>query len=232
MLGFSTRPGGQSSAPFQGLNMSTSRGDSLQNVTANRQLFLDQFNTVESQLAQPVQISQAGIEIVKYPGKYSARDALITDTPGVYLSILTADCSPILIWSEAYPLVAAVHSGWQGSELDILGKTLGLILDSFTVTPASINLVIGPGLGQDNFEVGAEFSTKFPATYLKEAVNSDRFYFDNNNYLKDTALNFGIPADQIEILPYCSYRDSDLFFSHRRDQGVTGRMMSVIGIPT
>ena len=211
--------------------MSTSRGDSLENVTANRQLFLEQFNTCETQLAQPVQISQAGIEIVKYPGKYTARDALITETPGVYLSILTADCAPILIWSEEHPLVAAVHSGWQGSGLNILGKTLELIMDSFTITPTSINLVIGPGLSQEKFEVGSEFSGKFQAAYLKEAANSDRFYFDNNSYLKDTALNYGIPADQIEVLPYCSYRDDALFFSHRRDQGLTGRMISVIGIP-
>ncbi|MCF6237492.1 MAG: polyphenol oxidase family protein [Candidatus Marinimicrobia bacterium] len=231
-LGFSTREGGQSTTPFHGLNMSTSRGDLIEHVAANRKLFMAQFNAHESQLAQPIQISQDQVEIVTTPGLYPACDALITETPGIYLSVLTADCSPILIWSEEYPVVAAVHSGWQGSELDILGKTLERMLDSYSITPAAISMVIGPGLSPENFKVGPEFSEKFQTEYLLKTAGGDRFYFDNNRYLKDTAMHHGIPADQIEILPYCSYRDDTLFFSHRRDQGITGRMMSVIGIQT
>ncbi len=210
--------------------MSTSKGDSAENVHANRQEFLNEFSIDEAQLAQPIQISRAGIEIIHRPGKYAECDALITEQTDVYLSILTADCTPVLIWSEDRPLVAAVHSGWQGSELDILGHTIREMMHAFNVSPASLSMVIGPGLSQDNFEVGPEFSEKFKPEYLRMIPDSDHSYFNNNQHLMDTGVKHGIPVEQIEVMPFCSYRDQDLFFSHRRDKEITGRMMSVIGI--
>lgn len=216
--------------PFQGLNMSTSNGDTLENVTTNRQLFLSEISIAETQLAQAVQISRDGIGFVDAPGIYANRDALITQQPGVYLSILTADCSPLLLWSRECHLVAAVHSGWQGSELDILGQTIDEMVKTFEISPASLSMVIGPGLSQDYFEVGPEFSNKFSNEYLRRLPGSDRFHLDNNRYLRDTAIKNGILENQIEILSFCSFRDNDLFFSHRRDKGMTGRMISVIGM--
>jgi len=210
--------------------MSTSRGDSEENIVANRQLFLNEFGINESQLAEPLQVSRDGIEIVDVPGQYADRDALITRHPGVYLRVLTADCAPILIWSQNQPLVAAVHSGWQGSALDILGQTLKLMHTEMDADYDSLCLAIGPGLTQDNFEVGPEFREKFPSKNLRAIEGNDRLMFNNNTFLRDTAIQLGIPSHQIEILPFCSYGDTELFFSHRRDGGTTGRMMSVIGI--
>ncbi len=208
--------------------MSVSRGDSELNVAANRKVFLKEFGIDETELAEPLQVSRDGIEIVEVPGKYANRDALITSQPGVFLRVLTADCSPILIWSDS--VVAAVHSGWQGSELDILGQTLDKMQSEMGVEMKSLSLAIGPGLSQENFEVGPEFQDKFPSKYLLPHNENGRFSFDNNAYLKDTAIRLGVPEHQIETLPFCSYRDNKLFFSHRRDGGTTGRMMSVIGI--
>ena len=210
--------------------MSISRGDSETNVSANRQYFLDEMGAGSAQLAEPLQISRDGVEIVDEPGQYSDSDALITTQPGVYLRVLTADCSPILIWSRTDAIIAAVHSGWQGSELNILGKTLKKMKTLMEADVESLCLVIGPGLSQENFEVGPEFKDKFPEEFLLPLPDSDRYLFDNNAYLKDSAMQFGVPASQIETLPYCSYRDDSLFYSHRRDGGTTGRMMSVIGI--
>jgi len=210
--------------------MSTSRGDSETKVAANRQLFLQEFGINAERLAEPVQISSDGVKFIDTPGKYANMDALITTAPGVYLRVLTADCSPILIWSYKHPLVAAVHSGWQGSERDILGKTLKMMHNELGGRMESICMVIGPGLSQANFEVGPEFRNKFPSEFLSPLPNSDRYLFNNNSYLKQTAIRLGVPANQIETLPYCSYKDDDLFYSHRRDGGTTGRMMSVIGI--
>jgi len=210
--------------------MSTSRGDSEANVAANRQLFLEEFGINPAQLAEPLQIGRDGVKIIDQPGKYASQDALITAQPGVYLRVLTADCSPILIWSDKDLLVAAVHSGWQGSELDILGKTLKKMHTEMGAELESLYLVIGPGLSQDNFEVGPEFSDKFPAEFLMPLQGRNRYLFDNNAYLRDTAIRLGVLAHHIETLPHCSYKEDSLFFSHRRDAGTTGRMMSVIGI--
>ena len=210
--------------------MSTSRGDSEANVAANRQLFLEKFGINPAQLAEPLQIGMDGVKIIDQPGEYASQDALITAQPGVYLRVLTADCSPILIWSDKDLFVAAVHSGWQGSELDILGKTLKKMHTEMGAELESLYLVIGPGLSQANFEVGPEFSDKFPAEFLMPLQGRNRYLFDNNAYLRDTAIRLGVPAHHIETLPYCSYKEDSLFYSHRRDAGTTGRMMSVIGI--
>ena len=210
--------------------MSISRGDIEKNVSANRKVFLKQLGINEAQLSEPLQVSRDGIEIVDVPGEYAHCDALITAQPGVFLRVLTADCSPILIWSHEQALVAAVHSGWQGSELDILGQTLKKMHTEMGAEMGSLYLAIGPGLSQDNFEVGSEFGDKFPAAYLLPHQNSQRYLFNNNAFLRDTAIELGVPPHQIETLPFCSYRDDELFFSHRRDGGTTGRMMSVIGI--
>lgn len=209
--------------------MSTSRGDSEANVQQNRNRFLKQFNVTGSDVAQGRQVSLDGIESVQGPGIYDRCDALITDQKQVVLSVLTADCAPVMIWSSDKPLVASVHSGWQGSELDILGKTIKRMVADHSVTPASLHMVIGPGLTVENFEVGPEFSDKFPGKYLHDHEQG-RFKFDNNRYLGDRAQACGILPSQIEVLKQCTYADGDLFFSHRRDKNVTGRMMSIIGI--
>lgn len=228
-LGFSTRGGGVSPAPFHSLNMSISRGDSLENVSTNRSRFLSNWGIKPSQLAQGNQISEDGLAVVSSPGVYDACDALICSTPQIFLSVLTADCAPILIWSTERDVVASVHSGWQGSEMDILGRTIDRLVEDFQVPAASLCIVIGPGLSQENFEVGPEFSTKFPQDYLQE-FGEDRYKFDNNRYLGDKAIACGVPGSQIEILNYCTCADEALFFSHRRDRNTTGRMMSIIGI--
>ncbi len=210
--------------------MSTSRGDTESNVTTNRQLFCGELGTNESRLAEPLQISRDGIKIIDSTGSYPDTDALITSQVDVFLRVLTADCAPVLIWSNKKPLVAAVHSGWQGSELDILGKTLKLMCSDFRADITSLHVVIGPGLTRENFEVGPEFSQKFPPEYLCRINGRDRYLFDNNRFLSNTAIRLGVPETQIEVLPFCSYKNSELFYSHRRDKGTTGRMMSIIGI--
>lgn len=209
--------------------MSTSRGDSESNVQKNRARFLDYFQATEADVAQGRQIGSDGIHKVQSPGVYPNCDALITDQKQVLLGVLTADCAPVLIWSSDSALVASVHSGWQGSELDILGKTIKKMKSDYSVSPESLHLVIGPGLTVDNFEVGPEFIDKFPCQYLHDQEQG-RFKFDNNRYLNDRAIACGVPPAQIEVLKYCSYKDNDLFFSHRRDNNITGRMMSIIGM--
>lgn len=210
--------------------MSISRGDLPLNVNQNRRLFLDALGVPESGLAQAVQISRDCVRQVETTGEYPDCDAMITSSTKVYLSILTADCTPILIWADHNPVIAAVHSGWQGSELDLLGKTIKMMITDYHVKSDSLNLVIGPGLSREYFEVGPEFRTKFPPAYLKGHQGSGKIFFDHNAYLRESAIRQGVPGHKIEILDYCSYRDEDLFFSHRRDRGITGRMISVIGM--
>ena len=228
-IGFSTRLGGVSPAPYASLNFSTSRGDSTENVAENRQRFFHKHHVESTRLAQPVQISGSHVGEATQPGLYADTDALITNKSNLFLTVLTADCSPILFWDTTSNVVGAVHSGWQGSAENILGKALKLAMEIYQLSPDTTYLAIGPGLSVKHFEVGLEFEEKFPLEYLTSNKNATKYYFDNNRFLRDTALGLSIPKTHIDVLPYCSFADDELFFSHRRDQGTTGRMMSIIG---
>lgn len=88
-------------------------------------------------------------------------------------------------------------------------------------------MCIGPGLRQQNFEVGQEFKAKFPKAYLSELEG--RLYFDNAGLLRDQARACGLESENIEDLDICSFQDEQRFYSHRRDGQQTGRMLALIG---
>ena len=225
-LAFATRRGGFSPAPYDSLNMSVSTGDDKQNVARNRKAWLGSLGFDENQVAIPLQVHGSEIGRANTSGEYDRCDALITQQRGVVLSVRTADCVPVLIWSSTSKSIAAVHSGWRGTELNILGKTLTALVTMDNLA-ADLNVAIGPGMRVENFEVGPEFHDKFAAEYLE--TRNGRLFFDNFKLLIDQALNAGVPAEQIEDLGFCSFADSELFFSHRRDGPRTGLMLSVIG---
>jgi len=227
ILGYSTRLGGVSHGSFAGLNMSANTGDDPLSVEQNRMAFLQDLGVRELDLAKPGQIHSARVLPALKPGVYPECDALITSRRGIFLSILTADCIPVLIWSDQSSAVAAVHAGWRGSETGILTKVVEGLKREYGIDPGSLYMCIGPGLRQQNFEVGQEFKAKFPKAYLSELEG--RLYFDNAGLLRDQARACGLESENIEDLDICSFQDEQRFYSHRRDGQQTGRMLALIG---
>lgn len=227
-----TRKGGASYRPFDSLNFSTVAGDSLANVSAN-------FERLKTYSGAPYVVSvkqQHGDEVVivdehnldalNVPEPETEGDALITSMPNVILMIKVADCQPVLLVDPTQKVVAAVHSGWRGSVLNIIGKTVQTMHDKFGCDPANIQAGIGPSLGPCCAEF-VNYREELPPTFWPYKSGNDHF-----NFWRISAMqmkNAGIPEANIEISNICTVCNPDLFFSYRRDKR-TGRFGACIEI--
>jgi YfiH family protein len=173
-------------------------------------------------LATLKQIHSNTVLVADRPGVIGEGDALITNRPGITLAIRTADCLPILIADPRNRAVAAVHSGWRGTVLEIAPQTVRAMQDRFGSRPEDLVVVVGPGIGGCCFEVGPEVAEQFG--------RSGRTRIDLAETLRrQMGRNDGTPR-QFASAGLCTVCRADLFHSYRRDREAAGRMVSVIGI--
>ena len=179
-------------------------------------------------LATVQQIHSDKILIADRAGCLGEGDALITNQPGITLSIRTADCLPILMADVRNRAVAAVHAGWRGTLLEIVPKTVQAMADQFGTRPDDLVIAIGPGIGACCFEVGPEVATQFSSLFPERRDLDRRTKVD----LVETNLRLlgrnGGSMRQIATSGLCSCCQADLFHSYRRDREQAGRMVSVI----
>ena len=156
-------------------------------------------------------------------------DALFTEEAGQLVAIRTADCVPILIASGNGRRVAAVHAGWRGVVAGVLRATV----IAMNVDRARLRAAIGPCIGFDAFEVGPEVLQAFAASFGDHApirsATTGKGYVDLRESCRMQLVEVGLSPEHIDTTDRCTFRDSDEFFSHRRDLGVTGRMAALIG---
>ena len=226
----STRLGGVSEAPFGSLNLSFRVGDAEANVLENRKRFFGSLGVAISEVAASKQIHEDKVLYALEPGEYEGFDAMVTDQKNVFLSVSIADCTPILIYDAANEVVAAVHAGWRGTVEGIVYKTLETIQDYFGTSPEDCYAFIGTCIDACSYEVDADVADNFPDFLKSFDEGKNKFLVDLKNANRDQLLEFGIPEMQIEISAFSTYLHNDRFFSHRKEQGNTGRMMAFIGM--
>ncbi|MBW8330408.1 MAG: peptidoglycan editing factor PgeF [Prolixibacteraceae bacterium] len=164
----------------------------------------------------------------------SGTDALITNEPGLFICVQTADCVPILLFDPQKKVVAAIHAGWRGTVSKIAQKTIQQMTEKFDCQPTDIVAGIGPSIHMHAYEVGAEVVEAVNANFnnssalLKPSLNEGRAYFDLWEANQTVLIESGIPEENIELMGLCSFEHSDLFYSARRDGADTGRMVSGI----
>lgn len=229
-----TRLGGNSLPPYESLNLGLHVRDDPAVVIQNRQQVaqtlgknLDDFVLAEQthgSLATIVDNSHKGRGAHEQQDAITDTDALITATPGVVLAINVADCVPILLEDRTSGIVAAVHAGWRGTFERIVQKALTAMYD-LGAQPHDIHAGVGPGIGPCCYEVSSDLITKF----------HERFQIPiNSRFLDLLAINLqqllecDVPQTQIEIAPFCTSCDNQLFFSHRRENGLSGRFWALI----
>jgi YfiH family protein len=187
-------------------------------------------------------------------------DATITRAPGLLLAVGTADCVPILLADARRRVVAAVHAGWRGTLKRIAAKTLGRMRMEFGTRPADVVAALGPGIGRCCYEVGPEVAQAFAAQFAAarewfdgpfdrlssgeepnplpwlsmippgHAPPPPRVQLDLAAANRWQLLEAGVAPRNLAASEMCTACRTDLFFSYRREQGRTGRMLSVIGI--
>jgi len=163
-------------------------------------------------------------------GPMGEGDALISNQPGITLSVRTADCLPILMADTRNRAIAAVHAGWRGTIQEIVPKTIQAMADRFGTHPDDLVIAVGPGIGACCFEVGPEVAIQFAKLFPERTDLNQKTKVD----LVETNLRLlrrnGGSVRQIATSGLCSYCRPDLFHSYRRDGEAAGRMVSAIRI--
>jgi polyphenol oxidase len=177
--GFSTRPGGASELESDAdgrkrtekvLNLGFAEWDTRERVLKNRQNF---FSALDASDMRQIGMRQIHSDIVRVanradaePSAQSAKaDALITNEPGLLLTVQVADCVPIFLADKKRRAIAAIHSGWRGTLQRIAEKTLGRMQMEFGTRPQDVIAALGPGIGLCCFEVGPEVATEYEAKF-------------------------------------------------------------------
>ena len=157
-------------------------------------------------------------------------DALITNIEGVVLSILTADCVPVLLYDKKSKIVAAIHAGWKGTKANIVGKTIEKMINIFDSDPKDIVAGIAPSIGSCCYEVGEDVAKHFfdsPDAFKKQG---EKYMLDLPYLNQQQLLDAEVKIDNIEMSHTCTACEVERFFSYRKEQGCSGRFMSVIGL--
>lgn len=231
--GFFTRKGGASSGVFSGLNCGTGSSDQAEIVQINRARVASAMNVTE--LARVHQVHSAAVITVTDAHTDTGRaDAMVTSEPGIALSILTADCQPVLFADREAGVIGAAHAGWRGALDGVLENTAQAMTD-LGATRENICAVIGPCISQPAYEVGPEFYDSFlsvndaHSTFFSKG-DGDRFLFDLPSFGLHCLRESGI--GQAEWIQQCTYKDPERFFSYRRATHAKhadyGRLISVI----
>ena len=263
--GFSTRQGGVSKVYGENaLNLGITEEDTREAVAQNRRIFLRAINAIQGRETWPYvsarQVHSAVIHhITEIPEQPLTGDGLITNLPGVVLTVRTADCIPVLIADRKRRAVGAFHAGWRGTFARIVEKGVGEMRSKFGSEPKDLQAAIGPGVHRCCYEVEEGFKQRWAAQF---AYVDDLFdeVFDSNALLNKYPLLFmnqrapghgapamklhldlitanrrqlldaGVSAKDIWVSDLCTSCRTDLLFSHRAEHGKTGRMMAAIGI--
>jgi len=234
--GFFTRCGGASSGVFEGLNCGPGSSDQSDIVEINRARVADAMNVAPSELIGVHQVHSADVVKITGPhrGGVPKADALVTATPGLALSVLTADCQPVLFADRKAGVVGAAHAGWKGAIAGVLEATLDAMED-LGAERADISAIVGPTISQQNYEVGEEFLEDFLAEDPGNARffangSGGRYHFDLPGFGLHRLRQAGV--GHAEWTRHCTYGDPALFYSYRRSvhrqEADYGRLIAAI----
>ena len=216
-----TRGGGTSRPPFDSLNLGGTLGDSAAGIRRNRKLLLETLGIAPRALARTGQIHGTEIAVVAKGGHYPGFDGFATERRGLALAISTADCYSVVIYSPPERALAALHVGRRGAEGGIIERAVDVLRARFRIDPTYAIAIVGPGICGKCYTVSREDALRFP----KEVRRFDRgrWRLDLSAFILRDLAAHGIRRRNIFSSRLCTACTPSLFFSHRRDGGVTGR---------
>jgi polyphenol oxidase len=276
--GFSTRAGGVSRVyGCNALNLGFTAHDSKAAVEKNRRAFFSAVTekrinagdgTVARRASRPsnweiAKLRQIHSDLIHLTSNEEldpfVGDGLVTQTPGILLAVLTADCLPIILVDAKRRAVGVFHAGWRGTLKRIVEKGVGEMRRHFGSRPRDLQSAIGPGIRGCCYEIGPEVRSQFESqfdyadalfreTKERNEIHEEypllfltarapghselpkKIYLDLAEANRHQLLHAGVLARNITDLGLCTCCRTDLFFSHRAEKGITGRMMAVVGI--
>ena len=237
--GFFNRSGGVSKGPFASLNVGYGADDNAEDVAENRRRCAMALGVAADRLLTPYQTHSADVLIADnvWPHTPEKADSLVTQTQGLAIGIVTADCMPVLFSDPEARVIGAAHAGWRGALAGVLENTLAKMA-RLGAKPANTRAALGPCLRQPNFEVGLDLLRAFTAKYPE----SVRFFAPGKSDEKRQLDLAGFAAwrlqqagvTQFDDLDQCTLAAPDRYFSYRAmksgKESHYGRNLSAIAL--
>lgn len=233
MHAFTDRDGGISDPPFDSLNLAYHVGDDPSSVDRNHRQLAERLNYDVSRLVHMRQIHSERVVACRPDMGFESRpecDALITDIPGQPLMVMTADCTPLLLFDPVRQVIAAVHAGRAGALKNIVANTLDTMRKEYGSAPENLFAVLGPSIHACCYEVGPEVADDVTDVGYRYALQlrKGRHYLDVNAILLEQLGQAGIPVSQMEVIDACTSCNAHSLFSHRAHHGKCGRQAGLI----
>lgn len=241
---FTTRLGGVSGQEkgqehLSSLNLSFTRGDRPENVrenfrrvadelgvTADRFVFTDQTHTDHVRV---VTEADAGCGLTR-ERTYQDIDALVTDVPGLVLSVFVADCVPVAVVDPVRRAIGLAHSGWRGTVAGITKKMIRCMTAQYGSDPKDLVCAIGPSICRDCYEISEDVAEQFARAFAghESEILTDKH---NGHYQLDlwkanelVLRRAGVPAAHISVTGICTCCNKEVLFSHRGAHGMRGNL--------
>lgn len=241
-----TRRGGHSQAPWASLNMGATVGDNSEHVQANRCKAFEVLGLDSRVMFDVWQVHSTEVVLATRPRPsaeiHRRADAILTDRPGLALMMRFADCVPIVLFDPIHKALGIVHAGWVGTVNQVAARAVEEMRRAFNTCPADLLAGIGPSIGVHHYEVGPEVAAQVRGAFGADSAGllvpisagraglpgPERVQFDlwqaNRLILERSGVH------QVEIAGLCTACHIDDWFSHRGEQGKTGRFGALVAL--
>ena len=243
VAGFTTKNGGKSKDNLTSLNMAFHVNDAKETVVNNRQILANKLAFPLTQWVGAEQTHQHNILVVTndhigygshdYESAIKDTDGLFTFEKNVLLTLCYADCVPLYFIHPGTKAIGIAHAGWQGT-VKLIAKEMIDVFTSYKIPVEEIQVAIGPSITERHYIVDDRVITEVDKIItdrnkVYHLVSPGQYHLNLQEVNKQILLHAGILERNIDITNYCTFHEDTYFFSHRRDKGNTGRMMSYIG---
>lgn len=254
--GFTGREGGSGTKPYDSFNCAFHAGDDPAVVLSNRKLLAESLGFGLRSWTCGEQTHGKDIAVIAEQDRgkgsldrstaFQATDGLLTNVPGVLLTSFYADCVPLYFYDPLHSVVGLAHAGWKGTVAEIAAAMVDRMEQEYGSRPEDIQAAIGPSIGECCYEVDDYVMDHVrrleaglnplmmvegaPDLYRSSDKDSSKSMLNLKEMNQRIMIKAGILPTHIECTSWCTSCNSDLFFSYRKENGVTGRMTSWIGI--
>jgi YfiH family protein len=225
--GFTTRDGGVSAPPYDRLNLGGLVGDDPERVAENWRRLERATGLAFARVRQVHGARVVRADVAGPPAEEA--DAVLSARAGVAACVAVADCVPVLLADPDSGAVAAVHAGWRGTLARAAAEGVAALAREVGATPQRLLAAVGPSIGPCCYEVSDELAARFEAELGPAALApGGRARLDLWRANVRVLALAGVDERRVDVLGRCTACEREVFFSHRRDAGRTGRQMAFI----
>ena len=232
-----TRRGGVSPEPWSSLNVGGTVGDDIRRVRRNRLMSFEALGCKSESIFDVWQVHSADVVCSDVPRPhdepYRKADIILTDRPEVTLFMRFADCIHILFLDRRKGVVGLAHAGWLGTVRAAASAAIAMMREKYGTNPADIQAGIGPSIGPDHYEVGADVIAQVKQKFGDDAADLFASHDGKTHFNLWEANRIQLEREgvgRIEISGICTACHIEDWYSHRAERGRTGRFGALIAL--